>query len=348
MALDTTGTGTVTQNWQQRYRPLVDRYGRVHTNLRISVTDRCNIRCFYCMPAENVVFRPREEILTFEEITRFVRVVAQLGVNKLRLTGGEPLVRQGVHELVAMLVEVPGVEEVAMTTNGVLLGRWAQALKQAGLTRLNISLDALDRETFRQITRRDCFDQVIEGIQAAQAAGFERIKINAVAIRGITEGQLERFGHLARSTNLEVRFIEYMPLDAENHWERSRVLPGEEIRRLLEQRFGPLVPLPRPDPSQPARDFIFADGRGRIGFINPVSEPFCHECNRLRLTAEGQVRNCLFSLREWDARALLRRGASEEKIAQLVWECVSEKLPGHGIDDPKFVRPQRAMYQIGG
>ena len=334
--------------WQERYRPLVDRFGRVHTNLRIAVTDRCNIRCFYCMPAENVVFRPREEILSFEEIVRFVRVVAALGVNKLRLTGGEPLVRQGLPQLVRMLVEVPGIEEVALTTNGVLLAGLARELKQAGLTRLNISLDALDRETFRRITRRDVYDRVLEGIRAARAAGFQRIRINAVAIRGITERQVVPFGRFAREEGYEVRFIEYMPLDAENHWERRRVLPGEEIRRILEAEFGPLEPAPRPDPSQPAVDYVFADGRGRIGFINPVSEPFCHECNRLRLTAEGQVRNCLFSLQEWDARALLRGGGSDEQLAALVYECIQGKKPGHGIDDPNFLRPQRAMYQIGG
>ena len=334
--------------WQERYRPLVDRFGRVHTNLRIAVTDRCNIRCFYCMPAEDVVFRPREEILSFEEIVRFVRVVAALGVNKLRLTGGEPLVRQGLPELVRMLVGVPGIEEVALTTNGVLLAGLARELKQAGLTRLNISLDALDRETFRRITRRDVYDRVLEGIRAARAAGFQRIRINAVAIRGITERQVVPFGRFAREEGYEVRFIEYMPLDAENHWERRRVLPGEEIRRILEAEFGPLEPAPRPDPSQPAVDYVFADGRGRIGFINPVSEPFCHECNRLRLTAEGQVRNCLFSLQEWDARALLRGGGSDEQLAALVHECIRGKKPGHGIDDPDFLRPQRAMYQIGG
>ena len=334
--------------WQERYRPLVDRFGRVHTNLRIAVTDRCNIRCFYCMPAEDVVFRPREEILSFEEIVRFVRVVAALGVNKLRLTGGEPLVRQGLPQLVQMLVGVPGIEEVALTTNGVLLAGLARELKQAGLTRLNISLDALDRETFRRITRRDVYDRVLEGIRAACAAGFQRIRINAVAIRGITERQVVPFGRFAREEGYEVRFIEYMPLDAENHWERRRVLSGEEIRRILEAEFGPLEPAPRPDPSQPAVDYVFADGRGRIGFINPVSEPFCHECNRLRLTAEGQVRNCLFSLQEWDARALLRGGGSNEQLAALVSECIRGKKPGHGIDDPDFLRPQRAMYQIGG
>jgi cyclic pyranopterin phosphate synthase len=330
------------------FAPLIDRFGRVHNNLRISVTDRCNIRCFYCMPAENVQFKPRHEILTFEEIERFVRIVARMGVNKLRLTGGEPLVRQGMPELVRRLVAVEGITEVALTTNGILLAEQAEALKQAGLHRLNISLDALHPETFRQITRRDGFQRVLEGIFAAQRAGFGKIKINAVAIAGITEDEVVPFGHFAREHDLEVRFIEFMPLDADGAWDDSRVLPGERIRALLEAHIGPLVPLPRPDPSQPAVDFIFADGRGRIGFINPVTEPFCSDCNRLRLTAEGKVRNCLFSLEEWDARALLRGAASDEEIAHLVRQSILAKWAGHGIHTQQFVRPQRAMYQIGG
>ncbi len=330
------------------FAPLIDRFGRVHSNLRVSVTDRCNIRCFYCMPAENVQFKPRHEILTFEEIERFVRVVARMGVNKLRLTGGEPLVRHGIADLVRRLAAIDGIADVALTTNGILLAEQAEALKQAGLHRLNISLDSLRPETFRRITRRDGFQRVLEGIFAAQRAGFRKIKINAVAIAGITEEEVVPFGHFARQHDLEVRFIEFMPLDADGAWDDSRVLPGEQIRALLEEHIGPLVPLPRPDPSQPAVDFIFADGRGRIGFINPVTEPFCSDCNRLRLTAEGKVRNCLFSLEEWDARALLRGGASDEEIAHLVRQAVEAKWAGHGIHTQQFVRPQRAMYQIGG
>jgi cyclic pyranopterin phosphate synthase len=325
---------------------LVDSLGRVHTNLRISVTDRCNIRCFYCMP-ENVRFLPREEILTFEEIERFVRVLAPLGVNKLRLTGGEPLVRQGLPQLVERLAVIPGIEDIALTTNGILLEENAEALKQAGLKRVNISLDALTAETFRRISRRDGLDRVLAGIHAAKRAGFEKIRLNAVAIKGITEPEIVPLAKFAREQQMEMRFIEFMPLDADNHWDHSQVLTGAEIREEIEAAIGPLSPAERPDPSQPATDFAYTDGGGTIGFINPVTQPFCEDCNRLRITAEGKVRNCLFSTVEWDARAILR-GGSDEELAELVRECIWAKKPGHGIDTEQFVRPERAMYQIGG
>ena len=328
--------------------PLVDALGRVHTNVRISVTDRCNIRCFYCMPAEKVEFRPRAEILTFEEIERLVHVLAGMGVRKVRLTGGEPLVRHGLPVLVRKLVQVPGIEEVALTTNGVLLAKQAVLLKQAGLRRLNISLDTLDRETFKKISRRDELEHVLEGIFAAKQAGFERIRLNSIAIRGLTEPEVVRLVGFAREHDFEMRFIEYMPLDADGLWDHEQVLSGNEIRRLLEQEFGPLVPRAVEDPSQPATDFSFADGGGRVGFINPVTQPFCGRCNRLRLTAEGKVRNCLFSTVEWDARALLRGGASDKELDELVRACVAAKKAGHGIDSSDFVKPERAMYQIGG
>jgi len=329
-------------------RQLVDRFGRVHNNLRISVTDRCNIRCFYCMPAENVQFKPRREILSFEEITRFVRVVAQWGVNKVRITGGEPLVRQNIDRLVRALAEIPGIDDIALTTNGILLAEQAQALRAAGLKRLNVSLDALDAETFRKIARRDGFERILDGLFAAQQAGFRRIKLNTVAIRGITEAQIVPLGRFARQHGFELRFIEFMPLDADNAWDNSQVISGEEIRRVLEADIAPLEPLPVVDPSQPATDFRFVDGAGTVGFINPVTQPFCGDCNRLRLTAEGQVRNCLFSTVEWDARALLRNGGSDEALAELVRDCVGRKNAGHGINSDDFLKPQRAMYQIGG
>lgn len=329
-------------------RPLIDAFGRVHTNLRVSVTDRCNIRCFYCMPAENVRFKPRHELLTFEEIERFVRVVAQMGVDKVRLTGGEPLVRHGLPVLVQKLAQVPGVRDIALTTNGILLAEQAQALRSAGLRRLNISLDTLDRETFFRISRRQGLEQVLEGIFAAQRAGFQKIRLNAVAIRGITEPEIVPLGQFARRHGLEMRFIEFMPLDAEGNWDDGQVLTGEEIRDALVSGIGPLVPLAVEDPSQPATDYMFADGIGRIGFINPVSQPFCHNCNRLRLTAEGQVRNCLFSSEEWDAREILRGGGSDEELADLVLASVGAKKAGHGINSDQFVKPERAMYQIGG
>ena len=328
--------------------PLVDALGRVHTNVRISVTDRCNIRCFYCMPAEKVEFRPRDEILTFEEIERFVRVLAGMGVRKVRLTGGEPLVRQGLPILVRKLVQVPGIQEIALTTNGILLGEQAGPLKEAGLGRLNISLDTLDRETFKKISRRDELERVLAGIFAAKQAGFERVRLNSIAIRGLTEAEVVRLVGFARQHDFEMRFIEYMPLDADGLWDHEQVLSGDEIRRLIEAEYGPLVPRRVEDPSQPATDYMFADGGGRVGFINPVTQPFCGRCNRLRLTAEGQVRNCLFSTVEWDARAVLRGGGSDEELEALVRASVAAKKAGHGIDNSDFVKPQRAMYQIGG
>lgn len=330
------------------FEPLVDTFGRVHTSLRISVTDRCNIRCFYCMPDENVRFRPRHEILTFEEIERFVRVAASLGVTKLRLTGGEPLVRADLPSLVQRLASIDGIDEVALTTNGLLLDQFAAPLKSAGLARLNISLDTLSEATFRRIARRDGLDRVLAGIAAAKQAGFKNIRLNAVAIKGITEPEVVPLTQYALDHNLQMRFIEFMPLDAEQHWQSDQVLSGDEIRRLIEQAIGSLAPEDRPDPSQPASDYRFVDRPGSVGFINPVSEPFCSDCNRLRITAEGQLRNCLFSTVEWDVRLLLRSDATDTQIATLIRECVQAKKPGHGIDEPGFLRPERAMYQIGG
>ncbi len=327
---------------------LIDSFGRVHNNLRISVTDRCNIRCFYCMPNENVRFRPRDEILSFEEIERFVRVVAQMGVRRLRLTGGEPLVRSDLPRLVAKLAAISGIEDLALTTNGILLAEIAAELRSAGLHRVNISLDTLNEETFQKISRREGLDRVLAGIAAAQQVGFKSIRLNAIAIQGLTEDEIIPLARFARERGLELRFIEYMPLDAENHWQANDVLDGESIRRILEAEFGPLNPLDRPHASQPASDFEFADGRGRIGLIQPVSQSFCGACDRLRLTAEGQVRNCLFSTAEWDARAILRGQGTDDELADLIRDCVAAKAPAHGINTVDFIRPERAMYQIGG
>lgn len=328
--------------------PLVDTFGRVHTDLRLSVTDRCNIRCFYCMPADNVQFRPRSEILTFEELTRFVRVAARLGVNKLRLTGGEPLVRRGLWRLIEQLAGVPGINDIALTTNGILLAEQAESLRAAGVRRLNISLDALNAATFERISRRTGFEKILEGIFAAQRVGFDKIKLNTVAIRGITEPEIVPLGRFAREHGFELRFIEFMPLDAEGNWDNAQVLSGTEIRTLLERELGPLEPLPVENPHQPATDYRFVDGSGIVGFINPVTQPFCSDCNRLRLTAEGQVRNCLFSQSEWDARSLLRGDASDESLARLIRDCVANKKAGHGINSDEFLKPTRAMFQIGG
>lgn len=327
---------------------LRDTFGRVHNNLRISVTDRCNIRCFYCMPAENVQFKPREEILSFEEIVRLVRALVPLGVDKLRLTGGEPLVRADIVELVEQLARLPGIRDLAMTTNGLLLADTAAALKRAGLQRLNVSLDALSEVNFQRVARRPGVHRVLEGIAAAQAAGFERIRLNAVAIRGIIEEEVEPLARFARDHGLELRFIEFMPLDADAAWQSDQVLNGAALRKMINDQVAPLQPVTDGDPSQPAKDYAYVDGRGRVGFIDPVSQPFCSACNRLRLTAEGRLRNCLFSTEEWDARAALRAGADDETLRRLVLDCIQHKKAAHGIDSPDFVRPDRAMYQIGG
>ena len=328
--------------------PLVDRFGRIHTDLRLSVTDRCNIRCSYCMPSEAVQFLPRSQILTFEEIERFVRVVCALGVDRVRLTGGEPLVRTDVVELVRRLRAIGGLRDIAMTTNGVLLAEQAHPLRQAGLDRLNVSLDTLDADKFEQLTRRRMLDRVLDGIDAAIRAGFERIRLNAISMRGITEDDVVPLVRFARELGVEIRFIEFMPLDADQQWQSKHVLSGDDLRAIVEAEFGPLVPADRPDKSQPAVDFEFADRAGRIGFIHPVSQPFCDDCNRLRLTAEGKIRNCLFSTTEWDARELMRRGGTDRELVELVRRAVAAKAAGHGIETDDFQRPARAMYQIGG
>jgi cyclic pyranopterin phosphate synthase len=330
------------------FPPLVDGFGRQHTSMRISVTDRCNIRCFYCMPIENVVFKPRRELLTFDEIARLVRVLVRVGVTKIRLTGGEPLVRNGLPILIERLSAIDRLQDLAMTTNGILLADQAQSLRQAGLRRINISLDAMTEASFERISRRKGLDQVFRGIAAALEVGFEKIRLNAVAIRGLTEHELVPLATFARDHGLELRFIEFMPLDAEGQWVSDNVLSGREVRQMLEREFGPLVPHQRDDAHQPAVDFGYSDGAGSVGFINSVTEPFCSDCNRLRITAEGKLRNCLFSTSEWDARELLRRQASDDEIIDLVRDCISAKKWGHGIDTPDFIRPERAMYQIGG
>jgi cyclic pyranopterin phosphate synthase len=331
-----------------RPAPLVDGFGRVHTNLRISVTDRCNIRCFYCMPAENAEFMERSELLTYEEIERFVRVVAPLGVNKVRLTGGEPLVRHEMHKLVARLVLIPGISDVSLTTNGVLLAQQARGLWDAGLRRINVSLDALSAAKFKQITRRDGYEQVIAGIRAAQEVGFDPIKVNAVSVRGLTEDEIVPFGHFARETGVQVRFIEYMPLDADCAWQRDKVLFAHEIVEALSREIMPLLYCGRPDPSAPATEFEFADGVGRVGFIASVSEPFCMNCNRFRLTADGQIRNCLFSLEEIDIRGLLRGGGTDAEIEAAVRRSIGAKKEGHEINTARYIQPTRPMYSIGG
>ncbi len=327
--------------------PIIDAFGRIHTSLRVSVTDRCNIRCFYCMP-EVVRFLPQREVLTFEEIFRVVRIASELGVTKIRLTGGEPLVRAELWKLVEMLVALPGITEVALTTNGILLAEQAVALKRAGLRRLNVSLDSIDPAVFQQITRRPGLEKVLAGIMAAKDAGFESIRLNAVSIKGLTESEIGPLAQFARQHELDLRFIEFMPLDADGAWERNQVLSGADVVKIIEAEVGALELAARSDLRQPAVDFQYVDGGGKVGFINSVSEPFCQSCNRMRMTAEGKFRNCLFSTVEWDLRELLRSGADDRQIAERIRECVAAKKAGHGMDSNEFQRPQKSMYQIGG
>ena len=326
---------------------LVDGFGRVHTDLRISVTDRCNLRCTYCMPLE-VEFKPREQLLTYEEIARVAFVMSGLGIRTIRLTGGEPLVRSGIEGLVRQLVAIPKIESVTLTTNGLLLAEQAESLFRAGLARLNVSLDSLREDRFVQIARGKGLDRVLAGLTAAKAAGFQSIRINAVSIRGLTEDEIVPLALFCRREGFHLRFIEFMPLDADGAWSSEQVLAGYAVRELLERQIGPLVPAVRSDTGQPAVDYCWADGSGSVGFIDPVTAPFCGQCDRLRLTADGQVRNCLFSTTEWDARQLLRSGGSDEMLVDLVQECVRGKRAAHGIGEPDFIRPDRAMYQIGG
>jgi cyclic pyranopterin phosphate synthase len=326
---------------------LIDGFGRVHTDLRLSVTDRCNLRCTYCMPAE-VVFRPREELLSFEEIARVAEVAAEEGIRTIRLTGGEPLLRRDLDRLVALLVAIPGIDEVTATTNGVLLAEQAAGLAAAGLTRLNVSLDAIREPAFERLTRRHGLERVLAGLAAARIAGFRAIRINAVSIRGLSEEEIVPLAEFCRREGFHLRFIEFMPLDADGGWEDERVLSGDEVRAILAREIGPLEPLAVGDLGQPAVDWRWADGGGLVGFIDPVTRPFCDRCDRLRLTADGQFRNCLFSTTEWDVRAALRGGGTDAEIAALLRACVAAKRAAHGIGSPGFERPARAMYEIGG
>jgi len=328
--------------------PLADCFGREHTDLRISVTDRCNVRCEYCMPAKGAEFRPHSEILTYEEIERFVRVAARLGICHVRITGGEPLVRKDIPRLVEMLSGIPGITDIAMTTNGILLDRFAGPLKAAGLDRLNISVDTLDRDKFQKITRHDKLPEVLQGIAAAREAGFENTKLNALAIRDFTEDEVAPLALFAREHGLNLRFIEFMPVDGDRRWTSDRVLPGTEILEILRREVGPLISEGRDGTRSPATEYRFRDGVGSIGVIHSVTQPFCADCNRLRLTADGRVRNCLFCDDHWDARALLRSGGSQRQLAQLIQLAVSAKRKIHGSRGGKLTQPDRAMHQIGG
>ncbi|MCX6605713.1 MAG: GTP 3',8-cyclase MoaA [Acidobacteria bacterium] len=328
--------------------PLLDTFGRLHDNLRISVTDRCNIRCFYCMPEDGVKFMPRQEILSFEEIARVARVAVSMGVRKLRLTGGEPLLRKDLPVLIEQLMAIPGVEDIALTTNAVLLADQAADLYKSGLRRLNVHLDTLDRDRFFQITRRDDFDKVMGGIDTALGLGFGPIKINAVAVKNLVEPDIVPLARFGRERGIEIRYIEFMPLDAQGIWDKAKVLLQDDMLRLLAAEIGPLEEIPDRDPRAPASEYRFADGVGRVGFISSVSHPFCLNCNRIRLTSDGKLRYCLFAIEETDVKGLLRGDASDDDIRATIRETVTRKWIGHEINTQKFVAPPRPMYSIGG
>jgi cyclic pyranopterin phosphate synthase len=325
--------------------PLRDGHGRPIRDLRLSVTDRCNFRCQYCMPAEGLPWLERSEVLSFEEIERLVGLFAALGVRDVRRTGGEPLVRRDFPRLAAMLA--PLVDDLAVTTNGYLLERDAEALVRAGINRFNVSIDSLQRDRFFEMTRRDALPQVLRGLEAlAQFPEAHPIKVNAVALRGFTEDEVLPFAEFAREQPYEVRFIEFRPLDADRAWDIDKVLTGEEIRAAIDA-VHPLEPLER-EPSATARVYRFADGRGHIGFINPVSEPFCGDCDRIRLTADGRLRTCLFSLNETDLRGPLRAGADDAELERIVRDAVWRKELKHHVNEPGFIQPVRTMSAIGG
>ena len=326
---------------------LRDGHGRVIGDLRVSVTDRCNFRCQNCMPAEGLPWLERAEILTFEEIARLVGLMSRMGVHDIRLTGGEPLVRRSFPQLVTMLAALPDVHDLSVTTNGFLLERDAEALVAAGVNRFNVSIDSLQQDRFYELTRRDALAQVLRGLEALAAfPEANPIKINAVAIRDFTEEEVIPFAELARQTPYEVRFIEFMPLDADHAWTPDQVLTGAEIRAAIDAVY-PLESEPR-EPHATARVYRFADGQGRIGFINPVSEPFCADCNRIRLTADGRLRTCLFSLNETDLRAPLREGADDRELEQIIRDAVWRKELKHHVGEPGFIQPARSMSAIGG
>lgn len=326
--------------------PLVDSFGRVHDDLRLSVTDRCNLRCVYCMPNEGMTFLPRAEILSFEEIVRFARVARDLGVKSVRLTGGEPLVRRGISDLVGRIAAL-GFDDIALTTNAILLAPVATELASSGLRRVNVSCDSLRPDRFAEIRRRGELDIVLEAMALAEDAGLVPLKVNVVLLRGRNDDEIVDFAAFARDTGRIVRFIEYMPLDAEGTWDRGQLVPGREVLERIAAVW-PLEAVQQPGDPAPADRYRFTDGKGEIGVISSVTEPFCGTCNRLRLTADGAIRNCLFSDAEHQVRDLMRSGGNDEAVALLLRRAVWGKLPGHGINEPGFLRPRRSMSMIGG
>ena len=346
---------------------LIDSYGRVLRDLRISLTDRCNFRCLYCLPeteaAQNFYrghwahlpdskpilqsWVPKTHLLSFEEIERVTRVLVGLGIQKIRLTGGEPLLRQGVEELVRRISSVPGIADLAMTTNGFLFPQKGRSLRDSGLKRISFSLDSLDRQNFKKITGRDGLELVLQSIALAEQLGLQPVKVNAVIIRGLNDYEIEALAQFAQDRELTMRFIEFMPLDSARAWLKELVVPGRELLERLRQRFS-LRPVADQNTSSTAKRWAFANGRGEIGIIAPVSEPFCGHCNRLRLTADGKIRTCLFSVVEHDLRAVLRQGASDEQLAQWLQSVVYQKEARHHIGEPDFMPASRSMSCIGG
>ena len=325
---------------------LVDRYGRVHTDLRLSLTDRCNLRCVYCMPDVGMTFLPRPEVLSFDELARVAGVARRLGVTSVRLTGGEPLVRRGVVGFVEALASL-GFADIGLTTNAMLLGPLAAPLAHAGLSRVNVSCDSLRPERFESIRRRGDLATVLSAMDAAEAAGLAPLKLNVVLLRGVNDDEIVDFAAFARATGRVVRFIEFMPLDHQGEWDRDQLVPGREVLEAIGANW-PLEAVDDPAREAPAERFRFADGRGEIGVISSVTEPFCGTCNRLRLTADGNVRNCLFSDDERSVREVLRSGGSDAEIETVFRNAVWGKLPGHAINEPSFLRPRRSMSMIGG
>ena len=328
--------------------PLADSFGRRIESLRISVTDRCNFRCLYCIPDEDIEWMPRAQLATLEELARIGRIAVSLGVRKLRITGGEPLLRKNLPSLIAELATLPDLDDLALTTNGTELPRLARDLAEAGLARVNVSLDSLDRDTFARLAQRDMLPAVLAGIDAAVEAGLTPLSINCVAIRGANDGEVVDFARFARERGFEVRFIEFMPLEHGQRWGEHALVPGRELRERVDAVF-PLVPHPEQDPHAPSRDWVFADGApGVMGFIDSVTAPFCTTCNRIRLTADGKLRTCLFSLKEHDLLGPMRAGASDDEVASLLRAAVGTKELKHHITDGLFVKPERTMSQIGG
>jgi cyclic pyranopterin phosphate synthase len=325
--------------------PLTDKFGRTITDLRVSVTDRCNFRCFYCRSANPESHLPSPHLLEWDEYERLVRILVGLGIRKVRITGGEPLVRKGVEDFIGRLKPL-GVRDLSMTTNGHLLADRCSQLIVAGLDRVNISLDSLDRERFENITRTKSFDQVLAGIDAVQASTLRPVKVNAVLVRGVNDDEVEAFAEFARERDVIMRFIEFMPLDADRAWTRDMVVTGAEVHRRISARW-PLIPIVH-ERSETARKYLFTDGPGEIGLISSVSQPFCGACSRLRLTADGKLRTCLFSKEDHDLRGLLRGGASDGEISDAIVAIVANKEKSHHINDPGFVPPSRTMVSIGG